>query len=127
MEGVALACFDAYSVLADLGAKPEHIMLAGGGARSRLWKQIMADVFNLPVHPVAAGEQSALGAALLAGVGVGLFDPAGMAKAWASYEPPVDPIAGHHAIYRELLALFRGSYRKHRQDFRHLHTLDNNR
>ncbi|MGB3714665.1 MAG: xylulokinase, partial [Candidatus Promineifilaceae bacterium] len=50
MEGVAMACYDAFSVLKELGARPEQIIMAGGGARSRLWRQIVADVFNLPVQ-----------------------------------------------------------------------------
>jgi xylulokinase len=123
LEGVALACYDAYDVLAELGARPERIVMAGGGARSHLWRQIVADVFGLPVQRLAVGEQSALGAVLLAGGGVGLFDPGSAARAWASYGPPAEPDSGRHATYRALLPLFRSAYRKHREDFRRLRGL----
>ncbi|MEZ4583286.1 MAG: FGGY-family carbohydrate kinase [Caldilineaceae bacterium] len=72
MEGVTLGCADAFAVLAELGAQPEHVILAGGGARSALWQQLVADVFGLPVRPLQVADQSAAGAALLA------------APAWAS-------------------------------------------
>jgi xylulokinase len=120
MEGVALACYDAYQVLAELGASPERIIMAGGGARSPLWQQIVADVFDLPVQRLAVDEQSALGAVLLGGGGIGRFDPGSTAPAWATYGPPVEPDSGCHALYQALFPLFRGAYRKHRQDFLNL-------
>jgi xylulokinase len=123
MEGVALACYDAYQVLTALGAAPQHIVMAGGGARSQLWQQIVADVFGLPVRRLDVVEQSALGAVLLAGGGVGLFDPYLTAQTWAGYETPVEPHRGRHAVYQALLGLFRNAYQKHRDDFRQLQSL----
>lgn len=117
MEGVALACYDAYSVLAEVGAAPQQIVMAGGGARSRLWQQVVADVFGLPVQRLEVAEQSAVGAVLLAGGGVGLFDPGRTARAWAGYSAPVEPDPQHHSRYRDLLELFRSAYQKHRTDF----------
>jgi len=123
MEGVALACYDAYQVLAGLGARPERIVMAGGGARSQLWQRIVADVFGLPVQWLSVGEQSALGAILLAGGGIGLFDPGSTAQTWATYGPPVEPDAQRHALYQSLLILFRSAYQKHREDFCQLRDL----
>jgi xylulokinase len=120
MEGVTLACYDAYSVLADLGALPGQVVVAGGGARSRLWQQIVADVFGLPVQRLRVVEQSALGAALLAGGGVGLFEPGATGQAWAGYDPLVEPDRRHHERYQNLLPIFRRAYQQHRQDFREL-------
>jgi xylulokinase len=120
MEGVALACYDAYSILAEVGAQPEHIIMAGGGAKSTLWRQIVADVFNLPVRPLVTEEQAALGAALLAGVGLDLFRPLPTAKAWARYGPAVLPQMLSHERYQRLLAIFRAAYQKHRGDFEEL-------
>jgi len=120
LEGVAMACYDAYQVLAELGARPERVIMAGGGARSQLWRQIVADVFDLPVQRLQVGEQSAWGAILLAGGGVGLFDPASTAQMWATYGPPVEPDSGRHVLYQALLTMFRSAYQKHREDFRQL-------
>jgi xylulokinase len=123
LEGVALACYDAYQVLVEVGASPERMVMAGGGARSQLWRQIVADVFGLPVQRLEVGQQSALGAILLAGGGVGLFDPASTAQAWATVGPAVEPDTGRRATYQALLALFRSAYQKHRDDFRQLQNL----
>jgi xylulokinase len=123
LEGVALACYDAYQVLAEMGARPGRLVMAGGGARSQLWQQIVADVFGLPVRRLRVGEQSALGAVLLAGGGAGFFDPGSTAPTWAAYGPPVEPDGQRHAFYQALLALFRSAYQKHRQDFCQLQNL----
>ena len=84
VEGVTLACLDASRVLAELGALPDRIVLAGGGARSRLWQSIVADVFRRPVRRLETGEQAAIGACLLAGAGAGLLDPLERSRAWAT-------------------------------------------
>jgi xylulokinase len=49
------------------------VRLGGGGARSALWRQIQADVYGYPVETVEAEEGAAYGAALLAGVGAGVW------------------------------------------------------
>jgi xylulokinase len=51
----------------------ERVRLGGGGARSALWRQIQADVYGCAVDTAAADEGAAYGAAMLAGVGVGLW------------------------------------------------------
>ena len=53
MEGATFACYDAYGVLAELGVQSQSIILAGGGAKSTLWRQIVADVFGMPVLAAA--------------------------------------------------------------------------
>jgi xylulokinase len=123
LEGVALACYDAYTVLAELGASPEGIVVAGGGARSMLWRQVVADVFALPVRQWEGGDQSVMGAALLAGGGVGLLDVARAGSELAKYGPAIEPLAPRHGLYAELHAIFRAAYEKHRQDFRRLRAL----
>jgi xylulokinase len=123
LEGVTLACYDAYQVLVELGAHPDRIIMAGGGARSRLWQQIVADVFSLPVQRLEQGDQSAWGAVLLAGGGIGLFDPQSTAQAWARYGPPIEPDDQRHALYQTLMPLFRDAYQHHREDFRRLRDL----
>jgi xylulokinase len=126
LEGVALACYDAFEVLVELGARPERIVMAGGGAHSRLWRQIVADIFSLPVRRLDAGDQSALGAALLAGAGVAQFDPVQAAQHWARYGPPLEPDHRPHAVYQDMLGLFRDAYQKHRTDFHRLQQLVGN-
>ena len=123
LEGVTFACYDAYAVLAELGADADTVILAGGGARSSLWRQIVADVFGLPVLPLAASEQSALGAALLAGSGYGLLDLVETASSWAVYGGAVEPDEYRHRQYGELVQLFRETYGNNFALFEKLHRI----
>ena len=127
MEGVVLSCLDAADVLLHLagqnGEPPKRIVLAGGGARSAVWQQIVADAFDLPVRPLATTEQSALGAALLAGACVGRLDPLDAVRRWATYGAEVLPRPPAHDSYRELLPLFRDAYRRNKDVFERLGSL----
>lgn len=73
MEGVAFSLRDTLTLFAELGIPVEGIRLGGGGARGPLWRQIQADVYGRPVELLAAEEGGAFGAALLAGVSVGVW------------------------------------------------------
>jgi xylulokinase len=117
MEGVTFACYDGYQVLAELGARPERIILAGGGARSELWQQMVADVFGLPVQPFRAADQSAKGSVLLAGAGIGAFDLASTARKWAIYGEPVEPDPQRYARYQEIFPAFQAAYQRNKGAF----------
>ena len=73
MEGVGYSLRDCLGIIQDLGVPVEEIRVSGGGARSPLWRQIQADMFHMPVHTTNSSEGPALGVALLAGVGAGLY------------------------------------------------------
>jgi D-xylulose kinase len=66
MEGVTLGMNYGLRRLGELGVKPAEIRATGGGANSKVWRQIMADVFNAPVVTLKVGEGAAYGAALQA-------------------------------------------------------------
>jgi xylulokinase len=71
LEGVSFGLKDSLSLMQSLGVQPEKIILSGGGARSGLWKQMLADIFETPCSLVNATEGAAYGASLLAAVGCG--------------------------------------------------------
>ena len=73
LEGVAFSLRDTLTIFKEMKVPVETIRLGGGGARSSLWRQIQADVYGRPVEIVEAEEGAAYGAALLAGVGGGLW------------------------------------------------------
>ena len=73
LEGVAFSLRDTFEIFAEMGVPVHSVRLGGGGARSQLWRQIQADVYNHAVETVAAEEGAAYGAALLAGVGGGIW------------------------------------------------------
>ena len=74
MEGVAFSLRDSFEIFRELGAPMESVRLGGGGAQSKLWRQIQADVYGQPVETIEADEGAAFGAAILAGVGVGAWN-----------------------------------------------------
>ena len=73
LEGVAFSLRNAFDILNEMQLQVDEIRIGGGGARSILWRQIQADVYGHPVDTVAAEEGPAFGAALLAGVAVGMW------------------------------------------------------
>jgi xylulokinase len=110
MEGVAFACLDAFNVLVELGAAPTEIVLAGGGAKSALWRQIIADSFGLPVKPLLVSEQSATGACILAGLGAGVVEQESIVANWVRYGEPTLPNPALHKSYVDQHARFRDAY-----------------
>ena len=72
MEGVAFSLRDCYRTLEEMKLPVKRIFLIGGGARSALWSEIVANVFNCTVAVPQPGDAS-FGACLLAGTGIGVF------------------------------------------------------
>jgi len=83
LEGVAFSLRDTLEIFREMKVPVNEIRLGGGGARSRLWRQIQADVYAHEVATVKAEEGAAFGAAILAGVGAG---------AWPSVEAASDAV-----------------------------------
>jgi xylulokinase len=73
MEGVVLALRQGLELMVKLGVPIERVVASGGGTRHPLWLQLQADIFNRPVYQTQTEEAAAMGAALLAGVGVGVY------------------------------------------------------
>jgi xylulokinase len=117
MEGVTFSLYEAFLVLLEAGIQPERIIISGGGARSRLWQQIVADVFGLPVMRLRVNEASALGAALLAGAGSGHLEMVEASHLWAIYDHPFEPNYSDRALYLELLEIFQLTYLKYKDEF----------
>ena len=75
LEGVAFALRDSFELLKVMEIKIDKIRVSGGGAKSLLWKQILADVLGKPVISIdSAAEGPALGAAIMAAVGAGRYE-----------------------------------------------------
>ncbi len=73
MEGVCYGLNDSYRIMADMGVPLQESRASGGGARSPFWRQMLADITGIPQSVVNIDEGPALGACLLAGVGVGIW------------------------------------------------------
>jgi xylulokinase len=73
LEGVAFSLKDCFSIIQEQGLSLEQLRATGGGAKSRLWRQIIADVLGVELVTTNAAEGPAFGAALLAGVASGIY------------------------------------------------------
>lgn len=73
MEGVTYSLRDCIEVLREMGVSVSDMTACGGGGSSPLWRQMLSDVFECPIKTVASKEGPALGVAILAGVGAGIY------------------------------------------------------
>lgn len=73
LEGVAFALRDSFEVAKSLGINIESTKICGGGAKSKIWVKIIANVLNINVEKIEVEEGPALGAAMLAAVGCNEF------------------------------------------------------
>jgi xylulokinase len=83
LEGVTYGLRDSLELMRALGLSIEQVRASGGGARSQLWRQMLADVFDTQIVTVKVTEGAAYGAALLAGVGAGVYGDVAQACATA--------------------------------------------
>ena len=122
MEAVAYAMYDSFRLLKeDAGLKINYPMVMNeGGAVSPLWRQILADVFDVPLVLVKRRTGAPYGDAILAGVAAGIFKDFAVAKEWAEYIEPMEPNQANHARYMEYFALYKKLYAHVKDDYREL-------
>jgi xylulokinase len=112
LEGVAFGLRDNLQLLLEAGVQqPEEVRISGGGARSPLWRQILADTLGVPLRAVQTTEGAAFGAALLAGVGAGAWPSVDAACAAAVLTgETTEPEPEASARYAEAHERFRSLY-----------------
>jgi xylulokinase len=111
LEGVAFSLKDSFEILKELNVPCVSIRLGGGGARSALWRQIQADVYDHEVETVEAEEGAAYGVALLAGVAAGAWPSVDAAcdeviRTRTRVQPVRDAVEVFHRQYRKYVALY---------------------
>ena len=122
MEGVVFALREGMDVITELGVEFDTLIVSGGGARSELWRQIQADIFNRPVKRALADEQAAFGAALCAGVAAGVYSDVLSAckTAVRLSDEVIQPNRANAERYEYLFGAFRRLYADNRETFRML-------
>lgn len=118
LEGVAFGLRDSLEIIRDMGISVKEVRALGGGARSSLWRQMQADIMNLEMTTLNVTEGAAFGAAILAGVGTGVYD---------SVEEACDnlilitsrtkPIRENVKVYDEYYKVYRSLYPALIEDF----------
>lgn len=118
LEGVIFSLRDVTEVIREMGVPIDQIRTSGGGALSKLWRQIHADVFNSEVLTMSgSGEGGAYGAALVAGVGVGIWPSVEEAVKALKVETKTSPIPKNVEIYDGLFKIYQGLYRSLKSTF----------
>jgi xylulokinase len=112
MEGVAFSLMQCIEICGSLGFKAESLVASGGGARSKPWLQLQADIYNIPPRISETKEQAGMGAAIAAGVGAGIYrDLEEGCKAAVCYKDEIIvPDAQRHKIYSEYYELYKEAY-----------------
>lgn len=111
LEGVAFSLKDCFALIQEQGLAIEQVRATGGGAKSSLWRQIIADVLNVELVTTNAQEGPAFGAALLAGVAVGVYTSIQQACSLTvrAVERTV-PGPQHAALYAQAYTTYRALY-----------------
>jgi xylulokinase len=121
MEGVVYSLRDGLEIMRDLGLPVGEIRATGGGAKNSLWRRLQADIYGAPVATLAAEEGPAYGAALLAGVGAGVFaDVAAAVSRCVTVAGVTQPDPQAQAQHTVLYETYRGLYAQLRESMAHL-------
>jgi xylulokinase len=112
LEAVVYGFRHHIDVFAEAGMLVTRVVASDGGAASRVWMQIAADILQRPVHLVAGHPGSSLGAAFVAGKGVGAFDDWGAIDRFVAPGAVMTPDPATRAAYDEGYALYRATYER---------------
>lgn len=110
MEGVVFELRQGLDLLLSLGTQAEFLLATGGAVRHPLWLQLQADIFNRPIHVSKVDEATARGAAVLAGIGAGLYQDAQDAIRQTSQLPAASVMPNPERAGR-----YEAAYRTYRQ------------
>ncbi len=111
LEGVAFALRDSFEVAKDLGIKIERTKICGGGAKSPLWKKIIANVLNIKVDVLESEEGPSMGGAMLAAVACGAYASVEeiaekLVKVVDTVEPEPELAEKYEARYRQFRKIY---------------------
>jgi len=125
MEGVAFSLKDSLEIFGELGIKTNKIIASGGGAKSRLWKKIQADVFGREIYTSKTDEQACTGAAIMAAVGCGMYASIEEAcqKIVTFDEEIIEPDMANAAKYQDAYGIYKKLYEKNADLFKNMQTI----
>lgn len=118
-EGVAQALHLCDSAVRENGVAYDSLSLVGGGAQSDIWPQMIADMFGMPTRVHAHPRQAtSLGAAMAAGVGIGMFTNYEEASRMAFFDEDYAPDPVRQVVYARHYEVYRGLYGQMREAYR---------
>ncbi len=121
LEGVAYSQAECVEVFREMGVPIHNMTVCGGGGRSLVWRQMLADLYGCPVDILQADEGGALGASILAGVGTGIFSSVEeAAAAVVKKKQPQLPIESNAATYKPYFEFYKSLYPAMKSKFKQL-------
>jgi xylulokinase len=118
MEGITYSQYDCLNLMTGTGISSDKVVLFGGGARSELWRKITADVFGTKIVTLNVEEGPSYGAAIIAGVGVGLYPSVKEAcQSILKEVTDTDPDPETNAKYAKYYEVYRSLYGSLKGDF----------
>ena len=119
MEGVLFNLMECREIFDRMDIPVRSLVASGGAARGECWRQIQADMLDMPVRTTAVQEEACLGAAILAAVGAGVYPDIEMAcREMVRWNPgATEPMAENVRIYKEKQEIFRELYQSVKQIF----------
>ena len=126
LEGVTFALKDSLELIKDKGVKIKEIRVTGGGAKSRVWQQILADILGEEINLLNVEEGPAFGAALIAGVGVGEYSSfAEAVNRIIKVKKTIVPRIQNSERYNQYYRLYKKLYCSLKNDFEELTKISN--
>jgi xylulokinase len=124
IEGVTFGMADMLEIMRELGVPADSVRATGGGAKSPFWRQVLADILGASVETLESDEGPALGAALIAGVGVGRYrDFEEATERAVRTTGRIEPIEENRKKYREYFEVYRSLYPALKASFHQLSEL----
>jgi len=112
MEGVSYSLNDCMSVIKEMGIDASEVRASGGGGKSKLWRQMQADMFGCDINTINVSEGPALGVALLAAVGAGIYSSVPEAcEAAISVKDTMKPIQENVETYKNYFPVYQNIYK----------------
>jgi len=111
LEGITLNLKVILDAFRQQGAQIEAMRVIGGGASGRAWRQIMADIYGIPIlRPALLAEATSFGAALAGGIGVGIYKDWSMAESLTPIVDEMQPNPQLAGLYEKLYGIFNRAY-----------------
>ena len=120
LEGISYALRYSIEVATEAGMSLKRVLLVDGGAKSRLWRNILTDVSGLAMTYIALTPGAPLGDALLAGVGSGVLETPNVVNEWLKVTEITKPNPQNKKLYNEYYSLFRDAYEVNKKIYKDL-------
>lgn len=121
LEGVSFSLKDCYELMSAMGIKADKILISGGGAKSKLWRSIIADLFGVEIHTLACTEGAPYGAAILAAAGTGYYkDVTEACSIILKTGTTTVPDKGKYNLYNDYYSVYNELYPELKKTFKNI-------